>query len=102
MKLLVLSCAELEFAEAVDYYNDQCPGLGYEFAAEVQRTFERIRRHPDAWSRFSSRARRCLTDRFPYGLLYRVDGETILIGAIMSLRKNPKTWQDRAGKAFGR
>nr|VFK19932.1 MAG: hypothetical protein BECKLPF1236B_GA0070989_11923 [Candidatus Kentron sp. LPFa] len=48
MKLLVLSCAESEFAEAVDYYNAQYPGLGYEFAAEVQRTFERIRHHPHA------------------------------------------------------
>lgn len=43
MKILVLSCAEDEFAGAVDYYNSQCPGLGYEFAAEVQRTFDRLR-----------------------------------------------------------
>ena len=46
MKVVVLSCAEQEFAEAVDYYNGQCPGLGYEFAADVQRTFERIRSFP--------------------------------------------------------
>jgi hypothetical protein len=38
MRILVLSCAEDEFAEAVDYYNEQRPGLGFEFAGEVQRT----------------------------------------------------------------
>ncbi len=69
MKVLVLSCAEDEFAEAVDYYNGQCPGLGFEFAAEVQRTFERISHHPTAWPVFSARARRGLTDRFPFGVL---------------------------------
>ncbi len=34
MNILILSFAEEEFAEAVDYYNEQCPRLGYEFAAQ--------------------------------------------------------------------
>ncbi len=29
MNIIVLSFAEEEFAEAVDYYNEQCPGLGW-------------------------------------------------------------------------
>jgi len=101
MKLLVLSCAEDEFAETVDYYNAQCPGLGYEFAAEVQRTFERIRRHPTAWPPFSSRARRSLTDRFPFGVLYEVRSDCILVGGIMHLKRDPKRWQERTQQAFG-
>ncbi|MBT7303896.1 MAG: type II toxin-antitoxin system RelE/ParE family toxin [Victivallales bacterium] len=100
MKLLVLSCAEQEFAEAVDYHNKQCPGLGYEFAAEVQRAFKRIRRHPSAWPIFSVRARRCLTDRFPYGLLYQVRNDCILVGAVMHLKRDPQAWLDRVGDAF--
>jgi hypothetical protein len=97
MNIFVLSCAEKEFAEAVDYYNDQRSGLGYEFAAEVQRTFERIRQHPEAWSVLSSRARRCLTDRFPFGILYQLRGDCILVGGIMHLKRDPKRWQERAG-----
>ena len=101
MKVLVLSCAEAEFAEAVDYYNGQCPGLGYEFAAEVQRTFERIRNHPTAWPAFSTRARRSLTDRFPFGVLYQIRGDNILIGGIMHLKRDPRRWRDRLENAFG-
>ena len=101
MKLLVLSCAEDEFAEAVDYYNGQCPGLGYEFAAEVQRTFDRMRCHPTAWPVFSSRARRTLTDRFPFGVLYQVRDDCILVGGIMHLKRDPKRWQERIRQAFG-
>jgi len=36
MNIRILSCAEEEFIEAVDYYNEQSPGLGYEFAAEMR------------------------------------------------------------------
>jgi len=42
MNLIVLACAEQELAEIVEYYNHQCPGLGYELAAEVKKGFKRI------------------------------------------------------------
>ena len=48
MKIRVLSCAEREFIEAVDHYNAERPGLGFELAAEVNAAFERIRSFPDA------------------------------------------------------
>lgn len=96
MKLEILSCAEQELHESVEFYNAQCPGLGYEFAAEVQRGLKRIQQHPDAWSLFSGRSRRCLTDRFPYGILYQLRKDCILIVGIMHLRQDPKPWQDRA------
>ena len=101
MRILVLSSAEEEFAEVVDYYNEQRPGLGCEFAAEVQRTFERIRHHPKAWPVFSSQSRRCLTDRFPFGVLYQVRDDCILVGAIMHLKRDPTRWQQRVVEAFG-
>lgn len=100
MKIIILSCAESEFAEIVDYYNEQCSGLGYEFAAEVQRTFDRINYYPEAWALFSQRSRRCLVDRFPYAVLYQTRTDCILVGGIMHLKRNPSIWQDRADKAF--
>ena len=42
-----LSCAEQEFAEAVAWYNEQSPGLGFDFAAEVKRTISRMEQHPE-------------------------------------------------------
>lgn len=100
MNLLVLSCAEKEFTEAVDYYNDQCPGLGYEFASEIQRTFTRIQSFPEAWPLFSLRSRRCLVDRFPYAVLYQVRKDCILAGGIMHLKRDPDLWTHRAGDLF--
>jgi plasmid stabilization system protein ParE len=98
MNIVILSVAEEEFAEAVDYHNEQCSGLGYEFAAEVKRAFDRIALFPEAWQIFSKRSRRCLLDRFPYGVLYKIDNDTIQVGAIMHLRRDPKHWRQRIGK----
>jgi hypothetical protein len=49
MKIAFLEPAKGELTEAISYYNTQSEGLGYEFAAEVKRTFERIAQYPDAW-----------------------------------------------------
>lgn len=37
-----LSPAEAEFDEAVSFYNTESEGLGFEFAAEVRKTIDRI------------------------------------------------------------
>lgn len=100
MKIRVLSCAEQELAETVDYYNEQCPGLGYEFAVEVKNTFDRIKSFPEAWALISSRSRRCIINRFPYGVLYQVRQEFILVSAIMHLKRDPKKWQERMKKTI--
>ena len=95
MNIVVLSCAESELTEAVAYYNEQCPGLGFEFAAEVQRTFEHISNYPEAWVAFSGRSRRCLVDRFPYAVLFQIRKEKLLVGGIMHLSRNPKSFINR-------
>jgi hypothetical protein len=95
MNIRVLSCAEQELVDAVDFYNQQCSGLGYEFAAEMKNTLNRIVSFPDAWPLLSKRTRRCMTNRFPYGVIYQIRTDHILITAIMHLKRDPKKWQER-------
>ena len=85
----------MELIDASSYYNIQSEGLGFEFAAEVKKTIERIIQHPEAWTKLSKRTRRCRTNRFPYGVIYQIKEETILIVAVMHLSRDPQT----SGKA---
>jgi hypothetical protein len=68
MEIVFLAPAQAEVMEAISYYNMQSEGLGYEFAAEVKRTIERIIQYPEAWFKLSKRTHRCRTNRFPYGV----------------------------------
>ena len=95
MDITFLDSAEAEFVEAISYYNEQSEGLGYEFAAEVKRTIGRIVNYPKAWTPLSRRTRRCRTNRFPYGIVYQIREDTILIVGVMHLHKNPETWKSR-------
>ena len=95
MKVEFLLPAELELTEAVAYYNLQSEGLGFEFAAEVNRALRRILQYPDAWAPLSTRTRRCRTSRFPYGLIYQVRNDVILIVAVQNLYKHPESWRTR-------
>ena len=98
MEIAFLPPAKQELTEAIAYYNSQSEGLGYEFAAEIKRTLERIALYPDAWVKLSNNTHRCRTNRFPYGIIYQVRKEIILIVAVMHLNREPESWKSRLKK----
>ncbi len=87
--------AESEFLEAINYYEDRKEGLGYEFALEVYATIHRILEHPLSWPVLEGDVRRCLTNRFPYGVLYSVEPDEVSILAVMHLHRDPDYWKHR-------
>jgi len=91
--------AEKELNEAVDYYNECQNGLGLEFAKEVYLAIQNILSFPHAWAQLSSNTRRCLTNRFPYGVIYQVTNEEVFIIAVMHLNREPDYWKKRETKA---
>jgi hypothetical protein len=67
--------AEKEINEAIDYYNECQDGLGLEFEKEVYSIIQNILSFPQAWTPFSANTRRCLTNRFPYGIIYNTTAD---------------------------
>lgn len=88
-----LSLAENELRSAAEYYENAVPGLGVDFVDEIERTIERVLKHPNAWAKVSEDHRRCRTRRFPYGIIYSIEDECILISAVMNLRQHPGRWK---------
>ena len=87
--------AEQELDAAVGYYEERQAGLGVEFAEEVYAAIGRISEFPNAWSRLSENTRRCLVNRFPYGVVFQVEKNLIQVIAIANLRRRPGYWKGR-------
>ena len=85
--------AEREFLEALDYYEACEPGLGHDFYLEVQSTIQNISDYPEAWPVFEDDVRRCLTNRFPYGVVYSIEADEVFVLAVMHLRRQPGYWK---------
>jgi plasmid stabilization system protein ParE len=96
LPIIIGKAAEEEFQTAVEYYNQESPGLGFEFAAEVRAGFQRVKDFPNAWPVFHNSCRRCYLQRFPYGILYQVYPDKIFVAAIMHLKRDPKHWETRS------
>jgi plasmid stabilization system protein ParE len=88
------SAALTELRQAISYYEQRENGLGAAFLDEVEATLNRILQHPTAWHPLSPRTRRCRTHRFPFGLLYQIRTDEILVVAVMDLRSDPTRWKD--------
>jgi plasmid stabilization system protein ParE len=95
MKFEFHPAAEEELNQAVDYYNDCQPMLGWDFAQEVYSTIQNILAYPEAWTPLSKNTRRCLVNRFPFGVIYQIRENEILIIAVMHLNRIPGYWQSR-------
>lgn len=48
-----------------------------------------------AWHILEGEIRRCLTNRFPFGILYSVEADRVLILAVMHLHRDPGYWRER-------
>ena len=88
------SAALTELRQATLYYEQRENGLGTTFLNEINSTLERILDYPTAWHQLSPRTRRCRTHRFPFGLIYQIRTDEILITSVMDLRRNPTRWKD--------
>jgi plasmid stabilization system protein ParE len=95
MKWRVERAAQLELEEAAAWYEAQRKGLSAEFLDEFERGVGRVAEFPLAWKSVGSRTRQYRFNRFPYGIIYQVREDEILIVAVAHLRRRPGYWRDR-------
>ena len=88
--------AEKEFLEAINYYNECQNNLGVEFAKEIYKSIKNILLFSHAWPPFTLNTRRCIINRFPFGVIYQATKKGIYIIAIMQLNRKPTYWKSRS------
>ena len=88
-----LPSALKEVVSAAKFYRTAEPGLDVEFLSEIRTTIARICHNPSAWHRMGLECRRCRTTRFPYGIIYSVEDEEVIIVSVMHLHRRPDIWK---------
>jgi hypothetical protein len=92
--------AKAELDDAVAYYDVISKDLGDLFIREIADCISRVLVFPTAWTHLDALSRRCNTNRFPYGLVYEIEGENVFILAVMHLHRRPNYWADRRTDKF--
>lgn len=95
IKILFYEFARKEFLETRDYYDDLVFGLGEKFVTEVERCLNIIKTNPLAYPVTKQNVRKAVIIKFPFSILYRVDGNVIYILAVMHQKREPIYWAER-------
>jgi plasmid stabilization system protein ParE len=69
--------------------------LAQAFINAVEEAIFRIVESPTRWVVVDEDIRRCLTRKFPYGILYTIEEDYILIVAVMHCSREPGYWKER-------
>jgi len=96
MKIEFLEAAQVELDQAFEWYETQQKNLGVQFLNEFDAAIRRIATYPESYILIEKDVRRCLIKRFPYGVLYGLDADKIIVIAVAHLHRKPDYWVDRA------
>ena len=80
---------------AFEWYEAEKSNLGFEFLEQLRRSYLRIIENPLAYQELRHGIRRALTRQFPYAIYFSIEGETILILAVLHSARDPAEWQKR-------
>ena len=87
-----------EYGEAVEFYAERRVELAQAFINAVEDAIFRIVESPSRWTVVDEDIRPCLTRKFPYGILYPVEDDYILIMAVMHCSREPGYWKKRVAE----
>ena len=90
-----LAAARAELRRAVDRYDARVPGLGDEFAAELEQAVGQLTAHTESGSPYLQGTRRVLIRKFPFSLVYQLREEQLVIIAVAHQRRRPGYWLRR-------
>jgi plasmid stabilization system protein ParE len=88
---------DLDVAAAYQWYESEEPGLGLAFLDQLLATYDRIATGPLHYQGLRSGIRRALLRRFPYAVYFAVEGDFVVVLAILHVSRDPAEWQRRGG-----
>jgi toxin ParE1/3/4 len=87
-----------ELQEQAAYYEEQEPGLGVRFLAQVEAAVQLAVAMPGVGSPHRNNTRRVFPKDFPHSVVYLTTDERIVVLAVAPFRRKPGYWQSRQSR----
>jgi toxin ParE1/3/4 len=95
MRVRFVPEADEELSEAAAYLFERSPRAAQRFLLDVDETVKLLRRFPRLGSPLRRDLRRFLLKVFPYRIIYRIEGEAIVVYAVAHVRRKAGYWRKR-------
>jgi plasmid stabilization system protein ParE len=95
-RLVGRPAADADVEATFGWYEGQAPGLGQKFLNELSATYDRIRLGPEKYQRVATEVRRAMARRFPYAVYFGIEGDEVVVLAVLHAARDPVECQRRA------
>ena len=96
-RIWFLEDASDDITAGFEWYEAQRVGLGAEFVGAIDGALSPVLEFPESGEVFYRNTRRCLVERFPFEIFYRLEGELIVVVACMHGARDPGAVLKRVG-----
>lgn len=93
--ILISDEARFDIFEAFLWYETQREGLGLDFELCLEAGLNSIKRTPEILEVRYREIRIHFIERFPYGIHYLTDGDTVRVFGVFHTSRNPSNWMER-------
>ncbi len=88
-KIVISQSAELEYASAYHYYEDQLVGLGDRFEKETDFLIDKLKQNPYLFERRFKYYREANLNKFPYFIIYEIIADSVIIHSFFHSKRHP-------------
>ena len=94
-EVVVTAAAEADYLEGLLWYAKRSQRAAEGFEIAFEQALEEIARAPLQFAFCDQRQRRFLMRRYPYQVVYRIEGGQIVVIATAHAKRKPRYWKDR-------
>lgn len=97
-KLIIKSEAENDLNKAIEWYKEQNEKLPSQLLHEIEDGFNKIQNNPEHYQKRYKEIRIIFTKKFPYGIYYTLEKNTIFVHAVLHNKQHPQNVNIRTNK----
>jgi plasmid stabilization system protein ParE len=94
-QIIVRPEAKADILDAFNWYQQQRPGLGYDFKLCIDEVMSKLEKNPLIFKKTYRDIRRAFIKRFPFGIFYLITDNRVIVLSVMHARRDPSNWKTR-------